>query len=118
MAINTTGKNAMLDAFGTQNGYASLHTGSPATTSNELTGGTPTYARKGITWAAASSGSKAINGTMPVFDVPSGVTVACVGFCASGTRGTNDINGDDDVTSESFAGQGTYTVSSATISLT
>lgn len=118
MAINATGKNAMLDALGTQNGYASLHTASPATTSNELTTtGSPAYARKAITWASASAGSKALNGTLPTFDVYSGATVACVGFCASGTRGTNDINADGTVTSESFGGQGTYTLTAGSVSL-
>jgi hypothetical protein len=118
-AINNTGKNAMLDALGTQNGYASLHTAAPASAANELTAtGSPAYARKAITWAAASGGSKALNGTLPTFDVYAGASVACVGFCASGVRGTSDINADDDVTTESFAGQGTYTLTSGTVSLT
>lgn len=117
MGLNNGAKNTALDAIGTQNGYMSLHSGSPATTANELTGGSPAYARKAITWSAASAGSKSISNS-PVFDVPAGATVACVGFCASGTAGTNDINADDPVTSESFGGQGTYTITAGTVSLT
>jgi hypothetical protein len=119
MGLQDSGKNLMLDALGTACPYMSLHTGQPATAANELpASGSPAYARKGVTYAAAASGSKSVNGTMPVFDVPAGQTVACVGFCVSGTRGTADIKADDDVTSEAFGGQGTYTVSSAQISLT
>ena len=110
--INTSGKNAMLDALGTLCTYMALYTDAAGTT--EVTGGT--YARKAITWAAASSGSKAINGTMPVFDVPAGTTVAAVGFCTAAVAGTQHAV--DDVTSETFGGAGTYTVTSASISLT
>ena len=118
MGLNATAKNVALDAVGTQNGYMSLHTASPATAANELTAsGSPAYARKAITYAAANAGAKAINGTMPAFDVYAGAVVSCVGFCASGTRGTSDINVDYDVTDETFAGQGVYTVSAASITL-
>lgn len=115
MSINASGKNLMLDALGAQCPYASLHSASPASTANELTG---VYARKAITWASASAGSKALNGTLPSFDVPAGVTVSCVGFCVSGTKGTNDIHADCDVTDETYAAQGLYNVQAGTVSLT
>ena len=111
--INTTGKNIALDAIGTACTYAALYTDAAGTT--EVTGGSPAYARKAITWAAASSGSKALNGTMPVFDVPA-CTVMAVGLCTALTAGTQHVV--DDVTSEVFAAQGTYTVTAGTISIT
>ena len=52
MAINVTGKNIMLDALGTSAGYMALYSDVGATV--EITGGT--YARKAITWSAASGG--------------------------------------------------------------
>lgn len=116
MAIKDSGKNVMLDALGAVCTHLSLHTGFPATSGNEVTGGTPAYARKAITFAAANAGSKALNGTMPVFDVPPGTTVMAVGFNTALTLGT--LHADDDITNETFAGQGTYTVSSGSISLT
>ena len=115
MAINNTGKNIMLDALGTACTYLSLHSASPATLGNEITGGSPAYQRKAVTWNAASNGSKTISNS-PVFDVKGGDTVVCVGFCTAITAGT--IHADDDVTPESFGGQGTLTVTAGTVALT
>ncbi len=81
MPYNAGAKNAMLDALGTIVDYCGLHTDIPdATGSNETSGGSPAYARKAITWAAASSGSMAKNGTSPVFDVAAAVTIFFVGW--------------------------------------
>ena len=112
MAVNDSGKNLMLDELATQCGYMSLHSGSPATAINEISGGS--YARKAVTYNSASGGSVSISNA-PVFDVPAGETVACVGFCTALTDGT--IHADDTVTSESFANAGTYTVNNATITI-
>jgi len=57
--------------------HMSLHTGYPATSGNEIAGGTPAYARKSITWGTASNGAIAVT-NQPVFDVPAGATVAAV----------------------------------------
>jgi hypothetical protein len=112
--INTTGKNAMLDELASLCTYAALYTDTAGTT--EVSGGSPAYARKAITWAAASSGAVSLNGTLPTFDVPSGTTVRAVGFVTALTAGTQHAI--DEVTAETFAGQGTYTLSSGTITLT
>lgn len=94
--------------------YASLHTADPSTTgANEVTGGSPAYARKAINFGAASAGSMASSST-PVFDVPA-TTVAYVGFWDASTSG--NFIGSAAVTSEVFASQGTYTVTSATLDL-
>jgi hypothetical protein len=75
MPYSTAGKNLMLDALrGTSPtvaiAYASLHSASPGDTgTNEVTGGSPAYARKAITIAAASGGEVAAS-TQPIFDVP------------------------------------------------
>lgn len=114
MAINDAGKNYMLTQFKAQIGYMSLHAAYPATIGNEITGGSPAYARKAVTWGTATSGAIAAS-NQPSFDVPSGVTVAAVGFFSALTAGT--LYGDYDVTDEVFAGQGTYTVTSSAINL-
>lgn len=115
--LSALGKNVALDAIGTTYGFASLHSGDPGATgtANELTGGNPAYARKAISWAAANAGSKALQATFPVFDVPPGSTVAYVGLWTLASGGT--YGGCWDVTDEVFAGQGTYTVSSGSISM-
>jgi hypothetical protein len=113
MAMNNDAKNSMLDHLGTEVLYMSLHSGYPATTGNEITGGSPAYARKSVTWSAASGGSMSAS-NQPAFDVPA-CTVAAVGFFSALTSGT--LYGDYDVTDEVFAAQGTYTVTSCSINL-
>lgn len=115
MALNDTAKNLMLDALAAAAIYVSLHTADPgATGTSEATGGSPAYARKSITWGAAATGSVAAS-NQPVFDVPAG-TYTHVGFWSAVTAGT--FYGSGDITDETFAGQGTYTITAATISIT
>ena len=68
--------NTMLDAITYD--LALLHTAYSATGANEVTGGSPAYARKAITLGAAASRSKAAT-TQPVFDIPAGTTVRFIG---------------------------------------
>lgn len=80
----------------------------------EISGGSPAYARKSIAFNAATGGS-IDDSTAPVFDIPAGATVDGVGFYDAVTVGT--LQAFDDLTSESFAGQGTYTLSDSDIDL-
>lgn len=80
----------------------------------ELSGGTPAYARKAVTWAAAVGGSKDETAS-PVFDVPAGATVDWMGLYSALTAGT--LVALDDLTPETYAGQGTYTLSDTDIDL-
>jgi len=120
MPYSTAGKNLMLDALRGTNptvalAYASLHSADPGDTgANEVTGGTPAYARKAVTIGAASAGAIAAT-NQPVFDVPPGTTVTHVGFWSAVSGGT--FLGYADVTDEVFASQGTYTLTSATLDL-
>jgi hypothetical protein len=114
MAYSPYFKNTALDAVIT-GVFASLHTGDPGTTgANEVSGGSPAYARKAISFAAASSGSKA-SSSSPVLDVPAATTVTHVGYWDASTSG--HFLAGSDVTDETFAAQGTYTVNSATLDL-
>lgn len=65
--------------------YASLHTAYSATGANEVTGGSPAYARLPLTWAAAANAGKNLSAS-PTFNVPAG-TVAFVGFWDAVTAG-------------------------------
>jgi hypothetical protein len=68
--------------------HISLHSGDPSTTgANELTGGSPAYARKAVTWNTAASGLRTNNGAL-VFDVPAATTVFHVGLWSAITAGT------------------------------
>lgn len=84
---SVAGKNAMLDGLGSVAVYASLHTANPGSTgTSEATGGSPAYARKAITWNAASAGSKTTAASV-TFDVPAG-TYTYIGLWSAVTGGT------------------------------
>lgn len=113
---SNAGKNLLLDGFASGAVYASLHTGDPSTTgANEVTGGSPAYARKSVTWAAASAGALTTSNAQ-VFDVPAGTTIQYVGFWSLASGGT--FYGHVTITNETFAGQGTYTVAAGDIDFT
>lgn len=115
MGLNATALNAMLDQLGTLIGWVSLHTDAVGGgDANEVSGGTPAYARKAITWNSAAAGNLD-SSNQPAFDVPAG-TIQRVGFYSASTAGT--YYGDADITNETYGGQGTYTLTDVDISLT
>lgn len=82
MTIPAATKNSMLDALTINN--ASLHTAFPGSTgANEVSGGTPAYAKKAITVGASSGGTRSLSGSVN-FDVPAS-TIRWVGFYNSST---------------------------------
>lgn len=111
MAIATLAqRNAMATAYGVAAPNGALFTADPGTSgtaTGEVSGGSPAYARKAMSWGAAAS--SAITGA-PTFDVPSGTTVTFFGVTVSSVATTADVRDKVAVTSQSFASQGTYTV--------
>jgi hypothetical protein len=84
-------KNALLDSavagsLSAGTPFLSLHT-APGIAGAEVTGGSPAYARKAITWNAASTGLKQIAAAQ-TFDVPAGTTVRAVSLFDASTAGT------------------------------
>lgn len=113
MALNDTAKNYMLNQLGGQVGYVGLLTADSS--GAEISGGSPAYARKAVTWASASSGNLDSSST-PVFDVPGGVTITHLGFFSAATGGT--YYGSAALSaSETFGSQGQYEVQDADINL-
>lgn len=85
MPHTTTGRNNMLGAIGIT--HASLHSAFPGNTgANEISGGSPAYARKAVTFAAAASAARAQTGSA-IFDVPAATTVRFVAFWDALTGG-------------------------------
>jgi len=79
MGMNDTAKDLMLNALRAVAGFASLYENVPtAAGATEISGGTPAYARKAITWNVSAEGILA-HSNQPVFDVPAGKTVRYVG---------------------------------------
>lgn len=93
--------------YGNRATYASLHSADPGTTgTNEISGGTPAYARKPLTWTAG-----AVDGSVTataVFDVPANQPVTHVGIFSALTAGT--FLDKQVVTYSTQAAQGTLTV--------
>ena len=113
MAFTNNGKHVMLNALGAVAVKASLHDDDPSTNgANEVSGGSPAYAKKTIAWDAAADGEmdKAADPAV-VFDVPTGTTVKYVGFWNSAA---DTFYGSAAVTNEVFAAQGTYTLLNTT----
>lgn len=117
MALNDAAKSVMLTAFGGVAVYVSLHTADPGTTgTSEVSGGSPAYARKAVTWNAVSAGNLD-NNANPVFDVPASTTITHFGLWSAVTAGTF-YGGAALSADESFGGQGTYTFTDIDVSLT
>lgn len=114
MGVNASGKNAALNALAALITHVSLHTADPGGTgANEVTGGS--YARKAVTWGAASGGVVAMSND-PVFDVPAATGITHIGLAGHITNST--FYGDGDITDETFGGAGTYTLTDLTITAT
>jgi hypothetical protein len=108
---NASTRNVLAAAYGTDNPWGCLFTGDPGTAdaaTNEVTGGSPAYARKALSWGAPSA--SAIVSGATVFDVPSGTTVTYFGVASSSTAAAATVGDSVSVTSQAFASQGTYTV--------
>lgn len=88
MPLMTTTLNTALTAITGVTSFASLHTGDPSTTgANEVSGGSPAYARRSITWAAAASAQQSNSATI-TFNVPPSTTPLYVGLFSAVTAGT------------------------------
>ncbi len=114
VGLNNTGKGIMLEAIDATFAFASLHTDDPGTGgTSEVTGGTPAYARKALSWAAASGGTKSSDGPL-VFDVPASTTIKFLGYWSLVSGGTFYGSRALD-TNQTFATQGTYTVAAGDV---
>lgn len=114
---DNTAKNLMLDQLGTLALRVALHTGDPGAANqadNEVTGGSPAYARKAIAWNAAAAGVMDDSTNGAVFDVPAGATITWISLW--NTAGTVRY-AKKQVTSEAFGAQGTYTLTDADLDL-
>lgn len=106
MPMTNSELNSIATKYGTDAVYLSLHTADPGTTgTSEVTGGSPAYARKAITWGSPTSG--VITGTV-TFDVPAATTVAWVGVFSAVSGGT--FLDKSDIADQTFASQGQFQI--------
>lgn len=108
-------KNAMLDALTATIGYVSAHTADPGSSgTSEVTGGSPAYARKAVTWSSATGGVASASG-LPTFDIPTSTTVTYLGLWSAVTGGT--YKGKIAISSQAFSSQGTLPIASIALDL-
>lgn len=103
-------RNAMATAYGVAAPYGAMFTADPGTSGSvtgEVSGGSPAYARKALSWGSPSASVVTGSGT---FDIPASTTVTYAGVCVSSTAGTADLRDKVAVTSQAFSSQGTYTL--------
>ena len=86
--------------------HASAHTADPGTTgASEVTGGSPAYARKPITWNAGAEDGVYTSNPVTI-DIPAATTITHIGLWSALTAGTFR---DKVAFSITFASQGTVT---------
>lgn len=105
-------KDALANAYAAGAPYGGLASADPGGTgaaSNELTGGSPAYARKPLNWTTAS-GTGQVTGSA-AYDVAAGSTAAWTFVASSNVAGAATVRDTADVVDQVFASQGTYIVS-------
>jgi hypothetical protein len=116
--LNDNGHDAQLAGLVASAVYASLHTADPGTTgTSEVTGGSPAYARKAITWGTPAASSVAMAATLPVFNVPAATTIAYLGYWSQLLPGGTFYGSRALSSPETYGGQGTYSITSASESV-
>jgi len=110
MPLTTFAKNKQANSIAYD--FASIHTANPTDDGSaaEVVGGTPAYARKAITFAAAAAGSRDSE-VAPEFDIPAGTTISHYALW----EGANCVATGTLENAEEYAGQGKYTLTDVDI---
>lgn len=105
MSRTNTMKNVLCVAYFADIAKVSLHTGDPGSTgANEISGGSPAYAR--VTPPAAPAPTTGLSSVQVTFNVPAGTTVGGAGLWDSSG---NFLDGGP-VTAQPVSSQGVYTL--------
>jgi len=110
MALSTTAKNAMLDALAALITHVGV-----ADAGTEITGGSPAYARQAVAFGAASGGVLTMTGS-ETFNIPASGVVNRAILRGHLTNASPDY-GYATLTTETYGGQGTYELTTLTITL-
>lgn len=102
--VSDSTRDAQVMVFVGKAKMAALFTDDPKSSAGtEVSGGSPAYARKAVSWSGGSTGSAQ---TTLTFDLPAGTTVKSVGFFDSSGVWVGSI----DITDQQFSGQGQLTI--------
>lgn len=107
----------MLTGLAGSAGFASLHFADPGSAGgSEFSGGSPTYARKAITWTLPPNPAVGlVSSNAPLFDVAAGSQVRYFGLWTLASGGT--FLGSGVLPAEDYARQGQYRLDAASIDL-
>ncbi len=95
--------------------YISLHSGAPGTTgTNEISGGSPAYARKAPTYGTPDANNRVDLQAALLFNVPASTTVAAIGFWTALTGGTF-LGSATFAAAETFSAAGELSLTSAAV---
>lgn len=100
-------RQSLATYFGTLGNWIGAATADPGTTqtpANEVTGGTPAYARKQTTWTPGTGGSN--QGSKISLDIPSGTTVTHVIIASAAAVASANMIDKAAITSITFSTQG------------
>lgn len=108
IASGTGLRSTLSDSYKAAATFADVYSTSGASAAGTaITGGSPAYASKAVTWGSSLNG--VVSTSAPsVFDIPSGASVA--GFGVKTGSGGSYLDGGV-LTSQAFASQGTYSLS-------
>lgn len=117
MGLSDGGRTAMHTGFAAQALFASLHNGDPGSAGvNELTGGSPAYARRPVVWG--TPGPVLDTAADITFNVPGGgTTPKFFGFWTASTGGTF-LGSGALAAQETYVNQGQYVLTLADSLLT
>lgn len=105
IAVDGT-KQSLANHYASLATHGSVHTADPGTTgASEVSGGSPAYARKALTWTPGTTGTTTASA---VYDIPSGTTTTHSGLWSALTGGT--FRDKAAITSQTFSSQGQLTV--------
>lgn len=105
MSRTNTMKNVLATAYGADIAKVSLHSGDPGSTgANEISGGSPAYAR--VTPPSIAAPTTGLISFQVTFNVPAGTTIAGAGLWDA----SNNFLDGGTVTSQPIGSQGTYTL--------
>lgn len=107
MTLTVAQQNSIATTEASALAYLSLHTADPTTTGgNEVTGGSPAYARQALVWGTAAAGQ--ISASQVSFNAPA-VTATHFGFWSAVTGGTW-LGGDPLTAAQTLSAQGVIQV--------
>ena len=113
--LTTEGQNASAGGVSDTFGWLALFNGDPDGAGTELSGGSPAYARKAVTWNTPAAGAVTASNVPITFDIPSGATVSHWAIYDASTAGNRGDSRAFSASEGPYGAQGEYEVTSVSL---